>query len=713
MEIVLGGYMADLYLRNDMRLLYLFKQIDVGRGQYKHKKDINELFNSNQLILSDMYIDDNSDRKPLGADIISSLEKAKAGLTSDGDFIEEYYTDEELDREIYDVIIKVISNSIPNITINDYQDRHICYKPEYKNLLIDYFFYWDVDSGYMDVSDITDEFLSNLVSFSMASLTKHNRNINSAISIDQVFGEKKEIPDNKLKNTKQAFKFSTLSEIFIDDKVSVDAFEFVKACLNNTHSSMKNLDSIKAQEYMNESSFYLKNINPDVDLKNINPDVDPYNYKFAVIDDYLKYSFILSSIPLYEWVVSDSQFDNNEQEQIKDLLILISLLPTELGIDIINYLMKHKSQLSTLLIHFQDNYLFLIQLIFVFFPKLYELIELRYNDLWNDDILTSSKLIVYWDKKDFDNIGGSINDVVDDKLDKYISSILKPVSVINYLKLILFKWRRKSNHIIGEFDLLPIESIVVDIKDELIKYTFINFISDVLEEEIVASSFRLSADILLSIASAILYSKKQLRGNIIDIPDECVNSYVKYYTENYYIAYNKSYFIDRIKYLNTFIDSSRKELGKAFKNTSKVTSALEIAIISDDDLESVERYLKKMYSDYIYGLINNIEPSNSLNDDKTIIEDWFCHVYFDKKEILEDLNKFLKGVQELVEKNKHAVIEEPSHLIKLLKKIDDCIYKCVPKDIFDAPKDPQPNTRKVQSVYFYLRSYLVRSIMSS
>ena len=176
MEIVLGGYMADLYLRNDMRLLYLFKQIDVGRGQYKHKKDINELFNSNQLILSDMYIDDNSDRKPLGADIISSLEKAKAGLTSDGGFIEEYYTDEELDREIYDVIIKVISNS------NDYQDRHICYKPEYKNLLIDYFFYWDVDSGYMDVSDITDEFLSNLVSFSMASLTKHNRNINSAIN---------------------------------------------------------------------------------------------------------------------------------------------------------------------------------------------------------------------------------------------------------------------------------------------------------------------------------------------------------------------------------------------------------------------------------------------------------------------------------------------------------------------------------------------------
>ena len=68
--------------------------------------------------------------------------------------------------------------------------------------------------------------------------------------------------------------------------------------------------------------------------------------------------------------------------------------------------------------------------------------------------------------------------------------------------------------------------------------------------------------------------------------------------------------------------------------------------------ESVERHLKKMYSDYIYELINNIEPSNSLNDDKTIIEDWFCHVYFDKKEILEDLNKFLKGVQELVEKNK-------------------------------------------------------------
>lgn len=702
MEIVLGGYMADLYLRNDMRLLYLFKQIDVGRGQYKHKKDINELFNSNQLILSDMYIDDNSNRKPLGADIISSLEKAKAGLTSDGDFIEEYYTDEELDREIYDVIIKVISNSIPNITINDYQDRHICYKPEYKNLLIDYFFYWDVDSGYIDVSDITDEFLSNLVSFSMASLTKRNRNINSAKSIDQVYGEKKEITDNILKNTKQAIKLSTISEIFIDDKVSVDTFEFVKACLNNTHSFMKNLDSIKTQEYMNESSFYLKNINPDVDL---------YNYKFAVIDDYLKYSFILSSIPLYEWVVSDSQFDNNEQEQIKDLLILISLLPTELGIDIINYLMKHKSQLSTLLIHFQDNYLFLIQLIFVFFPKLYELIELRYNDLWNDDILTSNKLIAYWDKKDFNNIGGSINDVVDDKLDKYISSILKPVSVINYLKLILFKWRRKSNHIIGEFDLLPIESVVVDIKDELIKYTFINFISDVLEEEIVASSFRLSADILLSIASAILYSKKC--GNTIVIPDKYVDSYVKYYIENYYIRYNKPYLIDRIESLNKFIDSSKKVLCDGFKGTLKVISALEIAIISDDDLESVERHLKKMYSDYIYELINNIEPSNSLNDDKTIIEDWFCHVYFDKKEILEDLNKFLKGVQELVEKNKHAVIEEPSHLIKLLKKIDDCINKCVPTDIFDAPKDPQPNTRKVQSVYFYLRSYLVRSIMSS
>ena len=702
MEIVLGGYMADLYLRNDMRLLYLFKQIDVGRGQYKHKKDINELFNSNQLILSDMYIDDNSNRKPLGADIISSLEKAKAGLTSDGDFIEEYYTDEELDREIYDVIIKVISNSIPNITINDYQDRHICYKPEYKNLLIDYFFYWDVDSGYIDVSDITDEFLSNLVSFSMASLTKRNRNINSAKSIDQVYREKKEITDNILKNTKQAIKLSTISEIFIDDKVSVDTFEFVKACLNNTHSFMKNLDSIKTQEYMNESSFYLKNINPDVDL---------YNYKFAVIDDYLKYSFILSSIPLYEWVVSDSQFDNNEQEQIKDLLILISLLPTELGIDIINYLMKHKSQLSTLLIHFQDNYLFLIQLIFVFFPKLYELIELRYNDLWNDDILTSNKLIAYWDKKDFNNIGGSINDVVDDKLDKYISSILKPVSVINYLKLILFKWRRKSNHIIGEFDLLPIESVVVDIKDELIKYTFINFISDVLEEEIVASSFRLSADILLSIASAILYSKKC--GNTIVIPDKYVDSYVKYYIENYYIRYNKPYLIDRIESLNKFIDSSKKVLCDGFKGTLKVISALEIAIISDDDLESVERHLKKMYSDYIYELINNIEPSNSLNDDKTIIEDWFCHVYFDKKEILEDLNKFLKGVQELVEKNKHAVIEEPSHLIKLLKKIDDCINKCVPTDIFDAPKDPQPNTRKVQSVYFYLRSYLVRSIMSS
>lgn len=702
MEIVLGGYMADLYLRNDMRLLYLFKQIDVGRGQYKHKKDINELFNSNQLILSDMYIDDNSNRKPLGADIISSLEKAKAGLTSDGDFIEEYYTDEELDREIYDVIIKVVSNSIPNITINDYQDRHICYKPEYKNLLIDYFFYWDVDSGYIDVSDITDEFLSNLVSFSMASLTKRNRNINSAKSIDQVYGEKKEITDNILKNTKQAIKLSTISEIFIDDKVSVDTFEFVKACLNNTHSFMKNLDSIKTQEYMNESSFYLKNINPDVDL---------YNYKFAVIDDYLKYSFILSSIPLYEWVVSDSQFDNNEQEQIKDLLILISLLPTELGIDIINYLMKHKSQLSTLLIHFQDNYLFLIQLIFVFFPKLYELIELRYNDLWNDDILTSNKLIAYWDKKDFNNIGGSINDVVDDKLDKYISSILKPVSVINYLKLILFKWRRKSNHIIGEFDLLPIESVVVDIKDELIKYTFINFISDVLEEEIVASSFRLSADILLSIASAILYSKKC--GNTIVIPDKYVDSYVKYYIENYYIRYNKPYLIDRIESLNKFIDSSKKVLCDGFKGTLKVISALEIAIISDDDLESVERHLKKMYSDYIYELINNIEPSNSLNDDKTIIEDWFCHVYFDKKEILEDLNKFLKGVQELVEKNKHAVIEEPSHLIKLLKKIDDCINKCVPTDIFDVPKDPQPNTRKVQSVYFYLRSYLVRSIMSS
>ena len=140
---------------------------------------------------------------------------------------------------------------------------------------------------------------------------------------------------------------------------------------------------------------------------------------------------------------------------------------------------------------------------------------------------------------------------------------------------------------------------------------------------------------------------------------------------------------------------------------------MEIAIISDDDLESVERYLKKMYSDYIYELINNIEPSNSLNDDKMIIIDWLCHVYCDKKEILEDLNKFLKGVQELVEKNKHAVIEEPSHLIKLLKKIDDCIYKCVPKDIFDAPIDPQPNTRKVQSVYFYLRNYLVRNIMSS
>ena len=704
MGIVLGGYMADLYLRNDMRLLYLFKQIDVGRGQYKHKKDINELFNSNQLILSDMYIDDNSNRKPLGTDIISSLEKAKAGLSSDGDFIEEYYTDEELDREIYDVIIKVISNSIPNITINDYQDRHICYKPEYKNLLIDYFFYWDVDSGYMDVSDITDEFLSNLVSFSMASLTKHNRNINSAINIEQVYDGKKEITDNILKNTKQAIKLSTISEIFIDDKISVDTFEFVKACLNNTHSSMKNLDSIKAQEYMNESSFYLKNINPDVDL---------YNYTFAVIDDYLKYSFILSSIPLYEWVVSDSQFDNNEQEKIKDLLILISLLPTELGIDIINYLMKHKSQLSTLLIHFQDNYLFLIQLIFVFFPKLYELIELRYNDLWTDDILTSSKLIAYWDKKDFDIIGDSMNNLVNDKLDKYISSILKPESVIDYLKLILFKWRRKFNNIVGEIDLLPIESVIVDVKDELIKYTFLDFISDVLEREIVASSFRLSADILLSIASAILYSKKQLRGNIIVIPDECVDSYVKYYIENYYIAYNNSYFIDRIKYLNTFIDSSIKELGKAFKNTSKVTSALEIAIISDDDLESVERYLKKMYSDYIYGLINNIEPSNSLNDDTTIIRDWLYHVYCDKKEILEDLNKFLKGVQELVEKNKHAVIEEPSHLIKLLKKIDDCIYNCVPKDIFDAPKDPQSNTRKVQSVYFYLRSYLVRSIMSS
>lgn len=702
MGIILGGYMADLYLRNDMRLLYLFKQIDVGRGQYKHKKDINELFNSNQLILSDMYIDDNSDRKPLGADIISSLEKAKAGLTSDGDFIEEYYTDEELDREIYDVIIKVISNSIPNITINDYQDRHICYKPEYKNLLIDYFFYWDVDSGYMDVSDITDEFLSNLVSFSMASLTKHNRNINSAISIDQVYGEKKEITGNILKNTKQAIKLSTLSEIFIDDKVSVDTFEFVKACLNNTHSSMKNLDSIKAQEYMNESSFYLKNINPDVDL---------YNYKFAVIDDYLKYSFILSSIPLYEWVVSDSQFDNNEQEQIKDLLILISLLPTELGIDIINYLMKHKSQLSTLSKHFQDNYLFLIQLIFVFFPKLYELIELRYNDLWTDGILTSSKLTAYWDKKDFNNIGGRINDVVDDKLDKYISSILKPVSVINYLKLILFKWRRKSNHIIGEFDLWPIESVVVDIKDELIKYTFLDFISDVLEEEIVVSSFRISTDILLSIASAILYSKK--RGNTIVIPDKYVDSYVKYYKENYYIRYNKPYLIDRIESLKKFIDSSKKKLCDGFKGTLKVISALEIAIISDDDLESVERYLKKMYSDYIYGLINNIEPSNSLNDDTTIIRDWLCHVYCDKKEILEDLNKFLKGVQELVEKNKHAVIEDPSHLIKLLKKIDDCIYKCVPTDIFDAPIDPQPNTRKVQSVYFYLRSYLVRSIMSS
>lgn len=704
MGIVLGGYMADLYLRNDMRLLYLFKQIDVGRGQYKHKKDINELFNSNQLILSDMYIDDNSDRKPLGTDIISSLEKAKAGLTSDGDFIEEYYTDEELDREIYDVIIKVISNSIPNITINDYQDRHICYKPEYKNLLIDYFFYWDVDSGYMDVSDITDEFLSNLVSFSMASLTKRNRNINSAISSDQVYGEKKDIPDNKLKNTKQAIKLSTISEIFIDDKVSVDTFEFVKACLNNTHSFMKNLDSIKAQEYMNESSFYLKNINPDVDL---------YNYKFAVIDDYLKYSFILSSIPLYEWVVSNSQFDNNEQEQIKDLLILISLLPTELGIDIINYLMKHKSQLSNLLIHFQDNYLFLIQLIFVFFPKLYELIVLRYNDLWNDEILTSNKLIDYWEKKDFNNIGGSINDVVDDKLDKYISSILKPVSVINYLKLILFKWRRKSNHIIGEFDLLPIESIVVDIKDELIKYTFINFISDVLEEEIVASSFRLSADILLSIASAILYSKKQLRGNIIDIPDECVNSYVKYYTENYYIAYNKSYFIDRIKYLNTFIDSSRKELGKAFKDTSKVTSSLEIAITSGDTLESVEKTLKKMYFDYHSKLINNIVPVDGLNNDKMIIEDWITHIYLDKKEVFEDLDKFLNAVQQLVEKNKHAKIKEPSHLIKLLKKIDNCIYKCVPTDIFDAPIDPQPNTRKVQSVYFYLRNYLVRNIMSS
>ena len=704
MEIVLGGYMADLYLRNDMRLLYLFKQIDVGRGQYKHKKDINELFNSNQLILSDMYIDDNSNRKPLGADIISSLEKAKAGLTSDGDFIEEYYTDEELDREIYDVIIKVISNSIPNITINDYQDRHICYKPEYKNLLIDYFFYWDVDSGYIDVSDITDEFLSNLVSFSMASLTKRNRNINSAFSIAQVYGEKKEITDNILKNTKQAIKLSTISEIFIDDKVSVDTFEFVKACLNNTHSSMKNLDSIKAQEYMNESSFYLKNINPDVDL---------YNYKFAVIDDYLKYSFILSSIPLYEWVVSDSQFDNNEQKQIKDLLILISLLPTELGIDIINYLMKHKSQLSTLLIHFQDNYLFLIQLIFVFFPKLYELIELRYNDLWHDDILTSSKLIAYWDKKDFNNIGGSINDVVDDKLDKYISSILKPVSVINYLKLILFKWRRKSNHIIGEFDLLPIESVVVDIKDELIKYTFIDFISDVLEREIVASSFRLSTDILLSIASAILYSKKQLRGNKIVIPDECVDSYVKYYIENYYIAYNKSYFIDRIKYLNTFIDSSTKELGKAFKTTSKVISSLEIAIMSGDTLESVEKTLKKMYSDYHSKLINNIEPFDGLNNDKMIIEDWITHIYLNKKEVFEDLDKFLSAVQQLVEENKHAKIKEPSYLIKLLKKIDDCIYNCVPKDIFDAPKNPQPNTRKVQSVYFYLRSYLVRSIMSS
>ena len=404
---------------------------------------------------------------------------------------------------------------------------------------------------------------------------------------------------------------------------------------------MKNLDSIKAQEYMNESSFYLKNINPDVDL---------YNYKFAVIDDYLKYSFILSSIPLYEWVVSNSQFDNNEQEQIKDLLILISLLPTELGIDIINYLMKHKSQLSNLLIHFQDNYLFLIQLIFVFFPKLYELIVLRYNDLWNDEILTSNKLIDYWEKKDFNNIGGSINDVVDDKLDKYISSILKPVSVINYLKLILFKWRRKSNHIIGEFDLLPIESIVVDIKDELIKYTFINFISDVLEEEIVASSFRLSADILLSIASAILYSKKQLRGNIIDIPDECVNSYVKYYTENYYIAYNKSYFIDRIKYLNTFIDSSRKELGKAFKDTSKVTSSLEIAITSGDTLESVEKTLKKMYFDYHSKLINNIVPVDGLNNDKMIIEDWITHIYLDKKEVFEDLDKFLNAVQQLVEK---------------------------------------------------------------
>lgn len=297
----------------------------------------------------------------------------------------------------------------------------------------------------------------------------------------------------------------------------------------------------------------------------------------------------------------------------------------------------------------------------------------------------------------------------DEELDREIYDVI--IKVINYLKLILFKWRRKSNNIVGEIDLLPIESVIVDVKDELIKYTFLNFISDVLGEEIIESSFRISTDILLSIASAILYSKK--RGNTIVIPDKHVDSYVKYYIENYYIRYNQPYLIGRIESLKKFIDSSKKLLCDGFKGTLKVISALEIAIISDDDLESVERHLKKMYSDYIYELINNIESSNSLNDDKTIIEDWLCHVYFDKKEILEDLNKFLKGVQELVEKNKHAVIEEPSHLIKLLKKIDDCIYKCVPTDIFDAPIDPQPNTRKVQSVYFYLRSYLVRNIMSS
>lgn len=144
----------------------------------------------------------------------------------------------------------------------------------------------------------------------------------------------------------------------------------------------------------------------------------------------------------------------------------------------------------------------------------------------------------------------------DEELDREIYDVI--IKVINYLKLILFKWRRKSNNIVGEIDLLPIESVIVDVKDELIKYTFLNFISDVLGEEIIESSFRTSTDILLSIASAILYSKK--RGNTIVIPDKHVDSYVKYYIENYYIRYNKPYLIDRIESLKKFIDSSKKIL---------------------------------------------------------------------------------------------------------------------------------------------------------